>query len=61
VSSSDAADAEEGSTSTSAAIALIERAGGVIVGIAAVGFRRNERTAGLWANYRSHGVWPEQV
>jgi adenine phosphoribosyltransferase len=44
-----------------AAIALIERAGGVIVGIAAVGFRRNERTAGLWANHRCHGVWPEQV
>jgi adenine phosphoribosyltransferase len=44
-----------------AAIALIERAGGVIVGIAAVGFRRNERTSGLWANYRCHGVWPEQV
>lgn len=44
-----------------AAIALIERAGGVIVGIAAVGFRKNERTAGLWAKYRCLGVWPEQA
>jgi adenine phosphoribosyltransferase len=44
-----------------AAIALIERAGGVVAGIAAVGFRKNERTAGLWAKYRCHGVWPEQV
>lgn len=42
-----------------AAIALLERAGGVVVGIAAVGFRRNERTEALFARYRCHGVWPE--
>jgi len=44
-----------------AAIALIERAGGVVVGIVAIGFRKNDKTAGLWAQYRCHGVWPEQV
>ncbi len=44
-----------------AAIALIERAGGVVVGIVAIGFRNNEKTAALWARYRCHGVWPEQV
>ena len=44
-----------------AAIALIGRAGGEVVGITAIGFRKNEKTAELWANYRCHGVWPEQV
>ena len=44
-----------------AAIALIERAGGVVVGIVAIGFRKNDKTAGLWARYRCHGVWPEQA
>ena len=44
-----------------AAIALIERAGGVVVGIVAIGFRNNEKTAALWARYRCHGVWPEQI
>jgi adenine phosphoribosyltransferase len=44
-----------------AAIALIERAGGVVVGIVAIGFRKNEKTAELWERYRCHGVWPEQV
>ncbi|MBC7367208.1 MAG: adenine phosphoribosyltransferase [Undibacterium sp.] len=44
-----------------AAIALIERAGGVVVGIAAIGFRKNDRTADLFARYRCHSVWPEQV
>ena len=40
---------------------LIERAGGVVAGIAAIAFRKNEKTAPLWAKYRCHGVWPEQV
>jgi hypothetical protein len=31
------------------------------VGIAAIAFRKNEKTASLWAKYRCHGVWPEQV
>lgn len=44
-----------------AAIALIERAGGIVVGIVAIGFRKNEKTAELWTRYRCHGVWPEQV
>ena len=44
-----------------AAVELIERADGVVVGIAAIAFRKNERTAPLWAKYRCHGVWPEQV
>ncbi|MEY4004650.1 MAG: hypothetical protein RLZZ221_746 [Verrucomicrobiota bacterium] len=43
-----------------AAAELVERAGGVIVGIAAIAFRRNERTAPLWERYRCHGLWPEQ-
>lgn len=44
-----------------AAIALIGRAGGQVVGIAAIGFRKNEKTAELWAKYRCHGLWAEQV
>jgi adenine phosphoribosyltransferase len=44
-----------------AAVELIERAGGVVVGIAAIAFRKNDKTAALWAKYRCHGVWPEQV
>ena len=44
-----------------AAIALIERAGGVVVGIAAICLRKNERTADLTARYRCHSLWPEQV
>jgi adenine phosphoribosyltransferase len=44
-----------------AAVTLIERAGGVVVGIAAIAFRKNEKTAELWAKYRCHGVWPEQA
>lgn len=51
---------ETGATA-SAAVELIERAGGVVAGIAAIAFRKNERTAPLWAKYRCHGVWPEQV
>ena len=44
-----------------AAVELIERAGGVVAGIAAIAFRRNALTEPLWAKYRCHGVWPEQV
>jgi len=44
-----------------AALALIARAGGTVVGIVAIGFRKNERTADLWARYKCHSVWPEQV
>ena len=44
-----------------AAVELIERAGGVVAGIAAIAFRKNEKTAPLWAKYRCHGVWPEQA
>jgi adenine phosphoribosyltransferase len=44
-----------------AAVELIERTGGVVAGIAAIAFRKNEKTAPLWAKYRCHGVWPEQV
>jgi len=43
-----------------AAVDLIERARGVVLGIAAIAFRKNERTAPLWAKYRCHGVWPER-
>lgn len=50
---------ETGATAR-AAVELIERAGGVVVGIAAIAFRKNEKTAPLWAKYRCHGVWPEQ-
>jgi adenine phosphoribosyltransferase len=50
---------ETGATAK-AAVELIERASGVVVGIAAIAFRKNEKTAGLWAKYRCHGVWPEQ-
>lgn len=51
---------ETGATAQ-AAVELIERASGVVVGIAAIAFRRNEKTAPLWAKYPCHGVWPEQV
>ncbi len=51
---------ETGATAR-AAVELIERAGGVVVGIVAIAFRKNEQTAPLWAKYRCHGVWPEQV
>jgi adenine phosphoribosyltransferase len=51
---------ETGATAQAAAT-LIERCGGTVVGIAAIAFRKNERTAPLWAKYRCHGVWPEQV
>jgi adenine phosphoribosyltransferase len=51
---------ETGATAK-AAVTLIEKAGGVVVGIAAIAFRRNEKTQELWAKYRCHGVWPEQV
>jgi adenine phosphoribosyltransferase len=50
---------ETGATAA-AAVELIERTGGVVVGIAAIAFRKNERTAPLWAKYRCHGVWPER-
>ncbi len=43
-----------------AAAELIERAGGVVAGIAAIAFRRNAGTAPLWGRYRCHSVWPEQ-
>ena len=42
-----------------ASIALVERAGGIVAGIVAVAFRRNEKTADLWGRYRCHSVWPE--
>lgn len=51
---------ETGATAK-AAVTLIERAGGVVAGIAAIAFRKNESTAELWAKYRCHGVWPEQT
>jgi adenine phosphoribosyltransferase len=51
---------ETGATAK-AAVELIERAGGVVAGIAAIAFRKNEKTAELWEKYRCHGVWPEQV
>lgn len=51
---------ETGATAR-AAVELIERAGGTVAGIAAIAFRKNEKTASLWAKYRCHGVWPEQV
>jgi adenine phosphoribosyltransferase len=51
---------ETGATAK-AAVALIERAGGVVAGIVAIAFRKNEKTAELWSKYRCHGVWPEQV
>jgi hypothetical protein len=35
-------------------------AGSVVVGIAAIAFRKNEKTAELRAKYRCQGVWPEQ-
>lgn len=51
---------ETGATAT-AAVKLIEQAGGIVAGIVAIAFRKNEKTAGLWAKYHCHGVWPEQV
>jgi adenine phosphoribosyltransferase len=51
---------ETGATARAAA-QLIEGAGGVVVGIAAIAFRKNAQTSGLWAKYRCHGVWPEQA
>ena len=51
---------ETGATAK-AAVQLIERAAGVVVGIAAIAFRKNEKTAPLWAKYRCLGMWPEQV
>lgn len=51
---------ETGATAQ-AAVELIERAGGVVVGIVAIAFRKNEKTVPLWAKYRCHGVWPEQI
>ncbi|HRE79581.1 MAG TPA: phosphoribosyltransferase family protein [Opitutaceae bacterium] len=51
---------ETGATAR-AAVELIERTGGVVVGITAIAFRKNERTAALWSRYRCHGVWPEQA
>jgi adenine phosphoribosyltransferase len=51
---------ETGATAQ-AAVELIERAGGVVAGIVAIAFRKNEKTAALWAKYRCHSVWPEQV
>ena len=50
----------ETGTQARAAAELVERAGGVMVGIAAIAFRRNDRTAPLWARYRCHGLWAEQ-
>ncbi len=41
-----------------AAIALLQRAGGEIAGIASVGFRRNEKTEALFSKYHCHGLWP---
>jgi len=43
-----------------AAIALLERAGGVVAGIATIGLRRNEKTAALLQKYRCHGLWPPE-
>lgn len=43
-----------------AAVELIERSGGIVAGITAIAFRRNDHTAPLWARYRCHSVWPEQ-
>jgi adenine phosphoribosyltransferase len=50
---------ETGATAR-AAVELVERAEGIVTGITAIAFRRNENTAPLWAKYRCHGVWPEQ-
>jgi adenine phosphoribosyltransferase len=51
---------ETGATAK-AAVELVERAGGVVVGVTAIAFRKNPGTAELWAKYRCHGVWPEQA
>lgn len=51
----------ETGASAGAAVALIERAGGVVAGISAIAFRKNEKTAPLWTRYRCHSVWPEQT
>jgi adenine phosphoribosyltransferase len=42
-----------------ATIALLERAGGIVVGITAIAFRKNLKTEPLWSKYRCHSVWPE--
>lgn len=51
---------ETGATAK-AAVELIERARGEVVGIVAIALRQNEKTAPLRAKYRCHSVWPEQV
>jgi adenine phosphoribosyltransferase len=51
---------ETGATAK-AAVELVERAGGIVVGVTAIAFRKNVGTAELWAKYRCHGVWPEQA
>ena len=51
----------ETGTQARVAVELIERAAGVVVGITAIAFRKNEKTAPLWAKYHCHGVWPEQA
>ncbi len=42
-----------------ATISLLERAGGTVVGITAIAFRKNLQTRTLWAKYKCHSVWPE--
>jgi adenine phosphoribosyltransferase len=44
-----------------AAVALLERAGAVVVGITAIAFRRHAGTAPLWEKYKCFSVWPEAV
>jgi len=51
---------ETGATAK-ASVELIERAGGIVVGIVAIAFRKNEGTADLWSKYRCHSVWPERA
>lgn len=41
-----------------AALTLLEGAGAVIVGLAAIGFRRHPGTADLEQRYRCHGLYP---
>lgn len=49
----------ETGTQARAAVALIERAGGVVAGITAIAFRKNLKTDDLWNRFRCHSVWPE--
>jgi adenine phosphoribosyltransferase len=42
-----------------ATVSLLERAGGTVVGITAIAFRKNLKTESLWAKYKCHSVWPE--